>query len=154
MHGEMPITAVALRAATPDDYAFARNVHHAGMRWIAERLFGWDDAAQDEKFERQFVLPEVRIIVTGRQDVGYVQVAAEPDALLLKELHVAAPFQKRGIGTEVLRRLFTEAAQMGKPMTVGVVIFNPALTLYERLGFRIVRKDAHKFYLRRENSKA
>jgi ribosomal protein S18 acetylase RimI-like enzyme len=154
MHGEVPIVAVDLRAATPVDYAFARTVHHAGMRWIAERLSGWDDAAQDEKFERQFVLPEVRIIVTGGQDVGYVQVAAEPDALLLKELHIAAPFQKRGIGTEVLRRLLTEAARMGKPMTVGVVTFNPAFRLYERLGFRIVRRDAHKFYLRRENSKA
>ena len=64
MRGETSI--VRLRPATGVDYDFARRVHHGGMRWIAERLFGpWDAAAQDEKFKRQFVLDEVRIIVAG-----------------------------------------------------------------------------------------
>jgi GNAT superfamily N-acetyltransferase len=139
-----------MRAASSTDYAFARAIHHTGMRWIAERLFGWDDATQDAKFERQFVLPEVRIIVLHDQDIGYLQVVEEPDAVLLKELHVAVSFQNRGIGTEVLRRLFEEAQRMGKPMAVGVVKFNPARALYERLGFRIVGEDAQKFYLRRD----
>jgi GNAT superfamily N-acetyltransferase len=150
MRGDAPMLAIELRAARPTDYDFARGVHHAGMRWIAERLFGWDDAAQAEKFARQFVLPEVRVIVMHGQDVGYLQVAEEPEALLLKELHVAVPFQKRGIGTEVLRWLLAEARRMAKPLTVGVVKFNPARELYERLGFRIIGEDAYKFYLRRD----
>jgi ribosomal protein S18 acetylase RimI-like enzyme len=149
MPGAAPIATIRLRAASAADYGFARGVHHAGMRWIAERLSGWDDAAQDEKFERQFVLPEVRIIALDEQDVGYLQAVEEPDALWLKELHVAAAFQNRGIGTQVLRQLCAEAERMGKPMTVGVVKFNPARALYERAGFRIVGEDAHKFYLRR-----
>jgi ribosomal protein S18 acetylase RimI-like enzyme len=150
----VPIASIELRAAVPADYHFARTVHHAGMRWIAERLFGWDDASQDEKFERQFALPEVRIIVVQGRDVGYLQAAEKPDALFLKELHVADAFQKLGIGAEVLRRLCAEAQQMRKPVTVGVVKFNPALALYQRLGFRIVGEDAHKFYLRRDASNA
>ena len=127
------------------------------MRWIAERLFGWDDATQDAKFERQFVLPEVRIIVLHDQDVGYLQVVEEPDAVLLKELHVAASFQNRGIGTEVLRRQGGDTLDIvdlcrarGKPVAVGVVKFNPGRALYERLGFRIVGEDVQKFYLRRD----
>jgi GNAT superfamily N-acetyltransferase len=150
MRGDAPMVAIELRVALPTDYDFARGVHHAGMRWIAERLFGWDDAAQAEKFARQFVLPEVRVIVMHGQDVGYLQVAEEPEGLLLKELHIAAPFQKRGIGTEVLRRLLAEARRMGKPLNVGVVKFNPARELYERLGFRIIGEDAYKFFLRRD----
>src|SRR5262245_48343577 len=130
MHREVAATDIALRAALPADCEFARTVHHAGMRWIAERLFGWDDAAQDEKFERQFVLSEVRIIAMRAQDIGYLQADVQGDALLLKELHIAAAFQNRGIGTAVLRRLFAEAERMGKPITVGVVKFNPARTLY------------------------
>jgi GNAT superfamily N-acetyltransferase len=148
--GQLPIDTLRLRAASPADYDFARGVHHAGMRWIAERLSGWDDAAQAAKFERQFVLAEVRIIVVDGRDVGYLQAAEEPDAFLLKELHVAAPFQNRGIGTAVLRRLFVEAQEMEKPMTVGVVKFNPACKLYKRLGFRAVGEDAHKFHMRRD----
>jgi ribosomal protein S18 acetylase RimI-like enzyme len=43
---------------------------------------------------------------------------------------------------------------MQKPVTVGVVKFNPACALYQRLGFRIVGEDAHKFYLRRDSPSA
>jgi len=145
MTGEPPI---ALRAAAASDYEFARTVHHAGMRWIGERLArGWDDAAQDAKFASQFVLSEVRIIVLGDRDVGYLQLADEPDGLFLKDLHVSAPFRNRGIGTAALRKLFAEAERAGKAMTVGVVKFNPARALYARLGFRLVREDEHKLHL-------
>lgn len=146
--------SIKLRPARPADYDFARTVHHAGMRWIAERLTGWDDAAQDRKFRQQFVLAEVRIIVAHSRDVRYVQAAEQSDALFLKELHVAASYQNRGIGAEVLRRLCAEAERARKPVTVGVVKFNPARALYQRLGFRIVGEDTHKFYLRRDRRQA
>jgi GNAT superfamily N-acetyltransferase len=150
MRGETSI--VRLRPATGVDYDFARRVHHGGMRWIAERLFGpWDAAAQDEKFKRQFVLDEVRIIVAGGGDVGYLQLGLGDDELLLRELHIDAPFQNRGIGTEILRRLLTEAKAAGKPMVVAVVKLNPACALYERCGFRTFREDEHKFYMRNNN---
>jgi ribosomal protein S18 acetylase RimI-like enzyme len=145
MHGDTSLKAVELRAAAPADYDFARRVHHAGMRWIGERLFGWDDAAQDAKLERQYAASEVRIIVAHGQDVGYLQAAEEPDSVFLKELHIAAAFQNRGTGSAVLRLLLAEAA--GKPMTVGVVKINPARAFYERLGFRLVREDDFKFYM-------
>jgi ribosomal protein S18 acetylase RimI-like enzyme len=152
MTGAPPI---ALRAAAASDYDFARILHHAGMRWIGERLAGgWDDAAQDQKFASQFVSSEVRIIVLGDRDVGYLQLADEADALFLKDLHVLAPFQNRGIGTAALRMLFAEAGRAGKAMTVGVVKFNPARALYARLGFRLVREDEHKLHLRRDCSVA
>jgi GNAT superfamily N-acetyltransferase len=144
------ILPVQLRAAKPADYDFARRVHHAGMRWISERLFGWDEAAEDAKFERQFVLAETRVIVLGGEDVGYLQAAEEADALFLKELHVAAAFQRRGVGAEVLRQLVVEAGRIGKPMTVSVVKFNPARELYKRNGFRLTHEDTHKIYLRRD----
>jgi GNAT superfamily N-acetyltransferase len=149
MAGGAVILPVQLRAAQSSDYDFARRVHHVGMRWISERLFGWDDAAEDAKFQRQFVLTETRVIVLGREDVGYVQTAEEADAFFLKELHVAAAFQRRGIGTEVLRKLCAEAERIGKPITVAVVKFNPARELYERNGFRMTHEDTHKIYLRR-----
>jgi ribosomal protein S18 acetylase RimI-like enzyme len=36
------------------------------------------------------------------------------------------------------------------PVTLGVVKINPALSLYERLGFRVTHQDDRKFYMRRE----
>jgi ribosomal protein S18 acetylase RimI-like enzyme len=143
---------VRLRAATPADYEFARGVHHAGMRWIGERLHGgWDDAAQDARFERNFVAEEIRIIVADDEDVGFLQAAVGPDAVVLKELHIDATSQNHGIGTKVLRLLLAEADGIAKPVTVTVVKFNRALAFYERAGFRIVSEQDQRFQLRYEN---
>jgi ribosomal protein S18 acetylase RimI-like enzyme len=149
MSGKAPI--VRLRAAEAADYDFARRVHHAGMRWIGERLLGcWDEAAQDARFQGKFVLAEVRVIVAGGDDGGYLQVAAGAGALELKELHIAAPFQKRGIGSEVLRLVLADARRLAKPATVSVVKFNPALAFYQRAGFRIVGQDDQRFFMQFE----
>jgi ribosomal protein S18 acetylase RimI-like enzyme len=37
----------------------------------------------------------------------------------------------------------------GQAVTLGVVKTNPALRLYERLGFRVTHEDDRKFYMRR-----
>jgi ribosomal protein S18 acetylase RimI-like enzyme len=142
--------AVRLRAAQAADYDFARRVHHAGMRWIGERLFGWDDAVQNARFDGKFVLSEVRIIAAGGTDVGYLQTAVSADALDLKEFHIDAPFQNRGIGAQVLRLLLAEARALGKAVTVSVAEFNPARAFYERAGFRVVGREAHKLYMRHD----
>ena len=44
--------------------------------------------------------------------------------------------RNRGIGTRLLRELQEEARSAGKPLRIHVERFNPALRLYERLGFR------------------
>ncbi len=92
MEDEISPSKMSTRPAVAADYEYAKSVHHSGMRWIAERLAGWDDAEQAAKFKRQFVLSEVRIIVVASERVGYLQVAELPDVLFLKELHISAPF--------------------------------------------------------------
>jgi ribosomal protein S18 acetylase RimI-like enzyme len=58
--------------------------------------------------------------------------------------------RQRGIGTEVVKALIEEATRAGRAMTLGVVKTNPALRLYERLGFRTTHEDERKFYMRRD----
>jgi ribosomal protein S18 acetylase RimI-like enzyme len=48
----------------------------------------------------------------------------------------------------------SEAAHVGLPMTLGVVKSNPALRLYERLGFKITHEDDRKFYVKYESPSA
>jgi len=64
---------------------------------------------------------------------------------------VDAPLRNQGIGTTVMSHLISDAARDGRAITLGVVKSNPALRLYERLGFRHTHEDERKFYLRRES---
>jgi len=138
---------VALRTASDDDVAFARNLYFATMREIIERLFGWEQSQQEKKFARFFKLDEVRIITADGRDVGWIQEQISEKSINLGSFYVAPTMQGQGIGTKVLRMLLERAASESKIMTLAVVKINSARHFYEKHGFRITHEDEHKFYM-------
>ena len=74
----------------------------------------------------------------SEQDHGYGFIDA-----LTPELSVAvrAEARGRGIGTELLQRLLQRADQSYDGVSLSVSVQNPAVRLYERLGFRAVALD-------------
>jgi GNAT superfamily N-acetyltransferase len=141
---------IALREARPVDYGFARQLYRATMRDRIEEAFGWDEYRQDMGFAQQFVLREVRIISLRGKDVGWIQTRAEGPVLNLFQFYVAAEFQNRGVGTQVLKRLMGEAKQRGKVIALSVMKSSPAIRLYLRHSFRPTHADAYKIYMRQE----
>lgn len=72
------------------------------------------------------------------------------DALFLGQLFVDGALRRQGIGSDVVKGLIEEAARAGRTLTLGVVKTNPALRLYERLGFETTHEDERKFYMRHD----
>ena len=62
----------------------------------------------------------------------------QDDEIRIVDIALLPEYCNRGIGTTLLRGLQAEAAAAGKPLRIHVERFNPALRLYERLGFRQV----------------
>lgn len=139
---------ISLRPAVSEDLPFARSLYFETMRWIIERLFGWDQHREEENFGRFFKAEEAQIIQTDGRDVGWVQERTENASIFLCSLYVMPAFQRHGIGGHVLRTLLERARVESKAVTLAVVKINPALRFYERYGFRITHDDNHKFYLR------
>jgi GNAT superfamily N-acetyltransferase len=109
-----------------------------------------DVAAQAASLRQEWESTQVRIIVWDSVDVGWLQIIPHSDALFLAQLFVEGPFQGRGIGTEVMNCLIGEGTRPDKAIALAVVKTNPALRLYQRLGFGITHEDDRKFYMRRE----
>ena len=143
---------IAFRPATADDVDYCASLYFAGMDTVIRDL-NLDIAVQTASFRRRWVLTEVRLIMRDGVTIGWLQTEALPDARFLKQLFVDGAAQRQGIGTEAMHRLIVEAAEAGRPMTLGVVKTNPARRLYERLGFRVTNEDERKFYMRRDPSK-
>jgi len=139
---------ISLRAAGDEDFAFARDVYFATMRWIIESLFGWDQVREEENFARFFKLDEARIITADGRSVGWIQEQVDDTRINLGSFYVMQEMQRRGIGTQVLRTLLANAADQSKAITLAVIKINPARHFYERHGFRITHEDEHKFYMR------
>jgi ribosomal protein S18 acetylase RimI-like enzyme len=143
------LTRITLRPAIAEDFDYCANLYFAGIEWILEEL-KLDRAAQVAGFRLRWEATEVRIIQFNGADIGWLQSRVEDDTLFLAQIFVDAAFQRRGIGTQVMKRLIAEAAHARWAITLGVVKTNPALRLYRRLGFRITHDDDRKFYMRRE----
>jgi Acetyltransferase (GNAT) domain len=58
------------------------------------------------------------------------------EEIRIVDIALLPAYCNRGVGTTLLRGLQSEAAAAGKPLRIHVERFNPALRLYERLGFR------------------
>jgi GNAT superfamily N-acetyltransferase len=140
---------IALRPAGTQDFEYCKRLYFAGMKRIIEEL-NLDIAAQAVGFHEQWVLKQVRIIAVGSSDVGWLQSIMQDDGLFVAQLFVDDFFQGRGIGTEVMNRLISEAARHNQAVRLAVVKINPALRLYERLGFHTTHEDDRKFYMKRD----
>jgi GNAT superfamily N-acetyltransferase len=138
-----------LRLARPDDFDFCARLYFSGM---AETilLLKLDMAAQTASLRERWDATEVEIITSDGADIGWLQKSIQGETLYLEQIFIDAASQNRGIGTGIINRLIDKAKQDGRPVTLGVVKANPALRLYERLGFRITHEDDRKFYMRRE----
>jgi ribosomal protein S18 acetylase RimI-like enzyme len=140
---------IAFLPARPEDFEYCQRLYFSGMEEIMREL-KLDMIRQAASFREQWNVAEVRIITLDGAKVGWLQSTVRDDALFLAQLFVDGPVQRRGIGTEVMKRLIGEAGPAEQAVTLGVVKSNPAFRLYERLGFRITHEDEIKLFMRRE----
>jgi ribosomal protein S18 acetylase RimI-like enzyme len=139
---------ITLRPARTQDFDYCARLYFNGMKAIIQEL-NLDVASQVAGFRQQWELTQVRIISLDGADVGWLQSKVLGDTVFLGQLFVDGPFQRQGIGTQVIDRI-GEATRARQAVTLAVVKINPALRLYERLGFRITHEDDRKFYMKRD----
>jgi GNAT superfamily N-acetyltransferase len=68
-----------------------------------------------------------------------MSTAQEKRLILIVDIALLPEFRGVGIGGALFRDLLAEAAETGRQVTIHVDKFNPALRLYQRLGFQIVQ---------------
>ena len=141
---------IQLRAALPPDVDFAKALYFTTMRANIESLFGWDERRQEESFVGWFDLQQAQIIVADGCDVGWLQTRWTATEVFLGSLYVKPEMQGRGIGSYVLNDVIAQCRDSAMELTLAVMKINPAIRLYERLGFRVTHEDQYKFYMRFE----
>ena len=75
------------------------------------------------------------IILVDGAPAGRLYVHRRADEIRLVDITLLPDFRKGGLGTSILHDLMTEGRKAGKPVTIHVEVYNPAMKLYERLGF-------------------
>jgi GNAT superfamily N-acetyltransferase len=142
---------ITLRPATPADEAFELDLY-TGTRWDELKLISWSDiqkqtflkmqfTARQQQYCRVYPLAIDRIILQDSQGIGRLLVDQEERYLVLIDIALLPAHQNRGIGTMLVQSLLEEAAAAGKSVRLHVLATNPAVRMYERLGFTTTGED-------------
>ena len=136
---------VTLRPARREDeeflnrlYASTRTEELAPMPWseAQKRAFlEMQFQAQHQYYHEHYRDANFDIIELDEQPIGRLYVARWEDEIRLMDIALLPKYRNQGIGTSLMSGLLDEAAQAGKPVRIHVEPFNPALRLYQRLGF-------------------
>ena len=151
---------VRLRPATDADYDFMRDLYAATRAEEMER-FPFDEAQKrvflDQQFAAQFEHYTIhyptceRNIIVERNGaaIGRLWIDEWRDQIRIVDIALMPKWRGSGIGSNLLHRVLDRAAAAGKPVTIHVEEFNPALALYRRLGFEQIDTNGAYLLMRR-----
>ncbi len=134
-----------LRPVTASDTAFLQRVY-ASTRTEELALTDWSDEqkeafvrmqfeAQDAYYREHYVGASFEVIEVDGVPAGRLYVHRRTAEIRLMDITLLPEFRGGGAGTALLRGLMAEAETAGKSLTIHVEMYNPALRLYEKLGF-------------------
>lgn len=146
--------AISLRPITDDDLEFLFQLY-ASTRAAEKELVGWEDEPWEGFMRMQFHLqhtqymqgyqhPSFDIVLLDSIPIGRFYVNRLAEEIRIIEIGLLADYRGRGIGADLLKRILQEGDDQGVAVTLHVERNNPALALYQRLGFQV--EDATEVY--------
>jgi ribosomal protein S18 acetylase RimI-like enzyme len=142
---------ISLRPCRADDQEFLFKLY-ASTRVHEIAGFGWPPAqqemflrmqfdAQRRSYEAAYGHAEHQIVEQDGEPIGRLMVLRKEDSTLLVDIALLGEHRGLGIGGQLLRELIRKCSRDRVPLHLQVLKTNPALRLYERLGFTNTGED-------------
>jgi ribosomal protein S18 acetylase RimI-like enzyme len=136
---------VALRPATEADGAFLFGVYAstrldelAQTPWSAEEVqafLAMQFQAQHTYYYTHYTGAQFLVVLVDDIPAGRLYIDWWASELRLMDIALLPEFRNQGIGSHLIADLLRQARARNLPVTLHVEPFNPAMRLYERLGF-------------------
>jgi GNAT superfamily N-acetyltransferase len=135
-----------LRTATAMDRDLLLQIY-ASTRQDEMDVVDWSDeekatflfhqfTAQDLYYREEFPDCTFEIIVVEEEDAGRLYVDRRDDEIRIVDIALLPPVRGKGVGTELMQSILDEASTAELVVRIHVEEYNPAQSLYRRLGFR------------------
>lgn len=139
---------IVLRPITPEDDLFLAGVY-ASTRAEELAVTGWSDHekalfcrhqfdAQTAHYTANYPGASFQIIERAGVPAGRLYLARWEKEIRIVDITLLPEHRSGGIGTKLLEELQEEAKSVDKKLSIHVERLNPALQLYQRLGFQQV----------------
>lgn len=130
---------------------------YASTRTEEMALSGWNDTqieaflalqfrAQHEHYQQHYPNARFELILSDAKPIGRLYLDQWDDEYRLIDIALLPKYRNQGLGSRILKQILALAAQQNKAVRIHVEHFNPALRLYQRLGFRLLEdKGVYQF---------
>ena len=122
-----------IRAATVKDLDFLDYIHTKNMKRYVEKVYPWKPTL----FRDNFTTQDYQVVEYQSQIAGFIKVVTSETEIYLAEVQVSHEYQKQGMGTNIISRIIQQAKLNKKRLWLRVIKGNPAINLYQRLGFEV-----------------
>ncbi len=137
---------ITLRPVTKNDFPFLKKLYRS-TREPELDLTNWTELEKDAFIEFQFSAQhthysqaydnaEFNIIEFYGCDAGRLYLWETEHQIRIMDIAVLQEYRNKGIGTFILTGLINTSEIRGKKLNIHVEYNNPALSLYQRLGFK------------------
>ncbi len=138
--------AITSRPIREDDRPFLSRLYASTRREELE-VAPWTEEQKREFLQSQFDVQhkyymehfpqaEFSIIEMGGQPVGRIYIDRRQDEIRLVDIALLPDYRGQGLGGSLMRDVLEEGQKAAKPVRIHVEHNNPAMRLYNRLGFR------------------
>jgi ribosomal protein S18 acetylase RimI-like enzyme len=149
---------ISLRSVLSDDEEFLFSVY-ASTRIEEMDLVDWIPAqkevflrrqflAQDRYYREVYPTAEYQVILQEGQRAGRLYIHRRSDEIRVIDIALLPEYRGCGIGSALMTQILEGATRNQLPVTIHVERFNPALHLYERLGFRLAEDKGVYYFMK------
>ncbi|RMF80917.1 MAG: N-acetyltransferase [Chloroflexi bacterium] len=136
---------ISFRPITDDDmpflsrlYASTREDELAATPWSADEKAAFlqmQFMAQHTHYHEHYPDASYDLILADGEPIGRLYIDRWEDEIRLMDIALLPEHRNKGLGTRLMNDILDEARQKKLPVRIHVEKFNPALRLYQRLGF-------------------
>jgi ribosomal protein S18 acetylase RimI-like enzyme len=138
--------SLRLVPAQPEHLPMLEELMNLTIRpWVEVMFERWNPEMARDSIRDDVVNQRASLIVIDEQFAGVLTIRDEPQRLHLEKIYIHPDFQRRGVGTRLLTDLIARAAR--RPLTLRVLVVNPARALYERLGFVVTETTSEYHFM-------
>jgi GNAT superfamily N-acetyltransferase len=156
---ETPLGELRFRPISPDDqelllrvYGSTRDEELSSVAWEPghrEAFLLQQFTAQHAWYQENYAAAEFLVILLDGKPAGRLYVIRWEKEIRLIDIALLPEHRNGGLGSAILGEILAEGRAAGKPVTIHVEKFNPALRLYERLGFTPIEDRGVYFLMER-----
>lgn len=149
--------SLALRPIRTTDFPFLQQLYastridiQAVAEWTAaqkELLIHQQFQAQHAHYQNHYPAAHFDLVALRKSAIGRLYVERRTQEIRIIDITLLPEYHGQGIGTFLLKQILTEAKETGKIVSLHVRRDNPALGLYQRLGFQQKAEVENRFLM-------